>query len=226
MLEPRPDFVYEGTHVKPQRSHKYLGIYFDQELRWDVQAENAIAKAAKWTLLFRRLTKPSTGIHTTFMCCLYRAIAVPKYTYAADVWFTPLHRKEGQKRTTGSVNVVRKLTSIQRIATTAITGAMRTTATDTLEAHADIQPIELTLLETCHRAVLRLASLPKSHPLHKPISTCARRMVKRHASPLHNLLHTFGIKLDAYETIVPALLPPNKTNTFMTEIAEQGTSLK
>ena len=61
----------------------------------------------------------------------------------ADVWFTPLQKLNGQKRTKGSVGVVRKLTSIQCIATIAIMGAMRTMATDTLEVHTDIQPIEV-----------------------------------------------------------------------------------
>lgn len=38
--EPRPVFVYESTNINPQVSHKYLGVYFDQELRWDTQACN------------------------------------------------------------------------------------------------------------------------------------------------------------------------------------------
>lgn len=65
--EPHPDFIYEGVNIKPQHSHKFLGVHFDQELRWDIQAEKPIAKAAKWTLLFHRLSKPSTGVHATFM---------------------------------------------------------------------------------------------------------------------------------------------------------------
>ena len=129
-------------------------------------------------LLFRRLSKPSTGVHATFMRRLYRAVAIPKITYAADIWFTPLTRKEGQKRLTGSVGVARKLSSLQHLATIAITGAMKTTATEVLEVHADIQPVDILLNDICHRATLRLASLPVSHPLHKPVRTCTKRMVK------------------------------------------------
>ena len=96
-----------------------------------MHAEREITRAAKWTLLFRRLSKPSTGIKAELMRCIYCAVAVPRFTYVADVWFTPLQKAEGRKRTMGSVSTVCQLTSIQHIATTAITGTMRTVATDT-----------------------------------------------------------------------------------------------
>jgi hypothetical protein len=109
---------------------------------------------------------------------LYCAVAIPKFIYVADVWFTPIQRHEGKKKETGLVGAARKLTSVQRIATIAITGAMRTTATDILEAHANVMPIELLMLNTCYRAAARKVTLPPSHPLHKPVKRCAHRMVR------------------------------------------------
>jgi hypothetical protein len=103
MLEERPDFHYEGTVIKPAAAHKFLGVFLDEELRWNIQAEKAIAKAAKWTLLFRRLSKPSTGVQASLMRQLYCAVAIPKFTYAADVWFTPVQRRGFMKRAGGSV---------------------------------------------------------------------------------------------------------------------------
>jgi hypothetical protein len=220
MPDVKPGFAYEGVTVQPQGSHKFLGVLLDEELRWKLQAEKTIAKAVKWTLLFRRLSKPSTGIRAKYMRQLYTAVAIPKFTYAADIWFTPVRRLAGRKKATGSVGVVRKLTSVQRIATIAITGAMKTTATDVLEAHANILPIELLLLHVCYRAAIRLVALPASHPLHKPIKTCTNRLIRRHPSPLHNLLRTFDLKLGDYETITPALQPPNQPPLFKTDIAD------
>lgn len=220
MPEPRPDFVYEGTHIKLQHHHKFLGVFFDQELRWGVQAEKTLAKAVKWTLLCRRLTKPASGVHLTYMRRLYCVVAIPKITYTTDIWFTLLQRKEGQKRTSGSVGLVCKLTSIQRIATITITGAMCTTATDALEVLADIHPIDLLLSDACHRATLRLASLPETHPLFKPVRTCACRMVKRHPTPLHTLFNTFPVRPAKVEPVIPSLHCLNVAPTFTTEIAE------
>jgi len=112
------------------------------------------------------------------------------------------------------------VTSIQRIATLAITGGMRTTATDVLEAHANILPIELLMQEVCYRATIRLASLPRSHPLHKPLRACAKKMIKSHPSLLHTLLHMYGINPDTYETVSPASHAPSAEKHFTTEIAE------
>ena len=184
-----------------------------------MQAEKTIAKAVKWTLLFCRLSKPLTGIHAKYMRQLYSTVAILKFTYAADIWFTPVQRHVGKKKATGSVGVVRKLTSVQRIATIAITGAMKTTVTDILEAHANIILIELLLLHACYRAAIHLITLPASHPLHKPIKACINRPIHYHPSPLHNLLHTFNLKLGNYETITPVLQPLNQQPLFMTDIS-------
>jgi ribonuclease HI len=110
--------------------------------------------------------------------------------------------------------------SVQRITNIAITGAMRTTVTDVLEVHAKIMPIELLMQEVCHRAALRLITLPKAHPLHRPVHTCTQRMVKRHPSPLHKILHALNHKPDKYETIYPIAQPPKASQLFTTDIAQ------
>jgi hypothetical protein len=63
----------------------------------------------------------------------------------------------------------KKLSSIQRIAALAITGAMKTTATDLLEVHANLLPPTLLLQNHCHRAVICLTTHPKTHPLYEPL---------------------------------------------------------
>jgi len=93
---PCPNFLFDGAVIQPQESHKFLGMYFDQELCWNIHAERTIAKAAKWTLLFCRLTKPSTDVKLDLMRYLYHVVAIPKLTYAANVWFTPINKKEGK----------------------------------------------------------------------------------------------------------------------------------
>ena len=85
---------------------------------------------------------------------LYCAVAIPKFTYAADVWYVPVMRRPQQAKATGSVGVMKRLASIQRIATTAISGALCTTATDVMEAHVNVMPIELLMHKVCHRAAI------------------------------------------------------------------------
>ena len=219
ICEPRPSFTYEDVAILPSTEHKFLGVFLDKELRWNVQGEKAIAKAVKWMLLACRLTKPSTGVQATYMRQLYCTVAIPKLTYAVDVWYMPVQKKEGRKKAMESVGLVCKLTSVQWLATIAITGAMRTTASNILEAHANVLPIELLLLGICHRAFSHMLALLKSHPLHHPLHSCTCQLVKRHPSPLHTLSHIFGLELDAYEEIMPFTHAPNTLCCYSTNIA-------
>lgn len=96
------------------------------------------------------------------------------------------------------------MAKVQRIATLSITGAMRSTATDTLDAHANLLPIGLLFQKVCHHAALRLATLPTRHPLHKHLKHIVKHHnVKRHRSSLHNLLATFKAFPEDIETLDP-----------------------
>ena len=146
----RPHLTLRGTTIAPQASHKFVGVLLDQGLCWGPQADYALAKAAKWTLAFRRLAQPSSGVNLRLMCQMYNAVAIPKLAYVADVWYTPTCKKEGASRRSSSVGVANRLISIQRMATIAIMGAMHTTATDVLDLHAGLTPIPLVLHRICH----------------------------------------------------------------------------
>src|SRR6266481_10151072 len=111
-----------------------------------------------------------------------------------------------------------KLTSVQHIATTTITGALRTSATDTMELHANLFPVELLMQRVCHRVMLQLAALPETHPLYKFVRVSACRDVHRHRSTLHQLLHAFSVWPDVYETVCLMTRPPNRGNTFDTQM--------
>lgn len=143
------------------------------------------------------------GIPTKLMRQLYQTVAIPKFAYGADIWFRPVFKQGTNTIQRGSKGIANRLTSVQRIAAISITGAMRTTPTDSLEAHANLLPISLLLQKLCHRAATRLATLPQSHPLHSRIKWIARHDVKRHRSSIHNLLHSFRIYPENIETIDP-----------------------
>ena len=129
----------------------------------------------------------------------------PKMSYAADVWYTLPHKvNESSKNRIGSVKFTNKLQSAQRRAVISMLGAMRTTAGDVLNAHAQLPPPHLLFLAVLIRSATRLLSLPNSHPLYKPAQLAVKRKVKRHRSPLHTLFATTGLQPGLYETILPA----------------------
>ena len=151
---------------------------------------------------------------------LYLAIAVPKITYAADVWYMPPQKPEGRKKSTGSVFTLQELTKVQRIALLAITGGLRTTPTDILDTHADLLPMDLVLLKSCHQAFLCICALPETHPLHEIVGNLHNHPQCKHASAIQNLLQIFPtVNPHRIEPIAPTRWLPGYTKAFTTEIA-------
>ena len=218
----RPPLILQGQVVREVESFKYLGIEIDSELCWQAQMQRGLANATKWVQLFRRLTRPSTGINAKLMRRLYISVALPKMTYALDTWYTPPTKPEGCRRSKGSSTFLKKITSLQRKATLAITGGLPSTATDVLDAHAGILPMELTLLKICHRATLRLCTLPETHPLHVVVEREARTMNndQAHQGAIKQLLRIFELKPDNLEKISPETSDPARPNNFTIRITE------
>ena len=170
----RPPLRLWDKMIKEVESYKYLGVHIDLQLRWNIQAQKGVANATNWVLQFHRLTRISTGIGIKLMRQLYVTVALPKMTYTLDVWYTPPTKPVGQRKSIGSVGVLCQMTKLQRLASLAIVGGMKSTPTDLLDAHAGLFPIKLTLLHICHRAAVQLCTLPAMHPLHPLVKATHR----------------------------------------------------
>jgi len=86
------------------------------------------------------------------------------------------------------VEAIKKIATIQRVGAIAIFGGLRTSPTDSLNACTYLLPAPLLINKLCHRAYVRLTTLPKEHPLHKAIKAKIARMGKWHHGPLKNSL--------------------------------------
>ena len=198
--ERRP-LILLDTVLTPTASTKYLGVYFDQHLDWKTQRNYAVEKGTKWTAQIRQATAPSWGLTPANARRIYIGIAIPRILYAIDVWGIRLKR-DASTHTAGKITEGNnKLTAVQRAGTLAITGGLRTSPTDALDAHAHVLPLHLEIEKHLFRAAIRIATLSPQHPLHKPAKSCANRKIKRHRSPLHELMQIFDIKPNLLETI-------------------------
>jgi ribonuclease HI/exonuclease III len=215
----RPQLFIQGQLIREVTNFKYLGAILDAQLRWNEQTQRVTANATKWLLQFRRLTRPSTGVSSKLMRQLYLAVALPKITYGLQVWYVPPTKPVGATRNTGSVGVLKSLQKLQRIATLAITGAMRTTPTDLLDAHAGALPMELALLKICHKAAVRLLTLPTTHPLHSLVQSAVRSLPAKHPSAIDNLLRIFQLARTKVEPISPINEGLHVAPRFLTEIS-------
>lgn len=77
----------------------------------------------------------------------------------------------------------------------------------------------VTLHAHCHRAAVRLAALPPSHPLSRVTQRCSSRYPRSHRSPIHHLMHIFGMRPRSIEKIRPLTRAPWDEFTVKTTIA-------
>ena len=199
---PRSALILGNQRIPSKETARFLGVVVDNKLNWKGQCAAALAKGQDWLIQFNRLAKASQGIRAKYIRQLYLSIAIPRMFYAADIFLTP-QQNAGSRRLSSPNNraVMNKMAAIQRRAAIMITGAMKTTATDILELMANLLPFRILVDKIRYRAALRLTTLPPTHPLYKPVQNAAKRLVKRHRTPLHDLMHRYKLHPENMETI-------------------------
>ncbi|KAJ3518307.1 hypothetical protein NMY22_g13741 [Coprinellus aureogranulatus] len=218
--ETAPDLVLEGTTIAKVESYKYLGVIMDPELRWRAQEDRAVTKGLQWVALFKRLSNTRYGINVKLMRHLYRAVGIPKMTYAAEIWYDPPRKPEGKTRRIGSVSALARLKKVQRIAAIAITGALKSTAGDALDVHANLLPIENLLHQQLNRAYIRLCTLPSTHVLNDLIwaAHLSRAQQDTTTYPMQTLAHLYTVPPSSVEKIGGRRKPPTWTPPFNSHI--------
>ena len=200
----RPPLQIADTLVTASKSVKYLGVYLDQHLNWKEQEAHATKKGLTWAAQVRRMVRPDWGLTPKFARRMYISVALPRILYAADIWAPPSYKDKREGTRTANKRFAARLSSIQRAGTLAIVGGLRTSPTDTLCVHANILPAHLELDKACHRAAVRMATLPHMHPVTKIYRKAAKHGVKHHKSPLHHLTYAFEAAHTDFETIIVA----------------------
>ncbi|KAL7281404.1 hypothetical protein ACG7TL_004717 [Trametes sanguinea] len=153
----RPDAVIAGQRITPSTSVKHIGVILDQELRFKEHAQYALGKGQYWATQFQRLAQPSKGMPARFARQLYIAVAVPRMLYAVDVWGTPTALSSAPADSSfprRHRRLVTKMARVQRQVSAQTLGAMRTSATDILDAHADLLPFPQLLDKVMARAAI------------------------------------------------------------------------
>ncbi|KAG2054172.1 hypothetical protein BDR06DRAFT_884733, partial [Suillus hirtellus] len=167
---PCPSIIIQGHTIPPSKSHKFLGVIFDQDLNFKEHAAYATAKGTKYTLTCNRMIKPTKGIHRRLMKRLYNSVILPKMLYATDIWCSGLVAKgRGKQGGRGVRSFALQMARTQRMAMLIITGGLHSSASNMLDCHANVLPFQQALRKVCHQATLRMATLPNTHPLAKGI---------------------------------------------------------
>lgn len=192
----------QGVSLKPASNTKYLGFYIDKHLTGKTHANAALGKGTRTANQISRLSRTATGVSARYMRMLYHTVVIPKMLYAADCFIRPFHPTDDRlirnpKRKTaraakckGSASFANKMASVQRSMAIAATGALRSTATEAVDYFAGFLPFRLLLNKLCHRATIRMLTLPENHPLTTHIRFASACPVKRRPSQLHYRTHS------------------------------------
>ena len=145
---------------------------------------------------------------------------MPKMLYAAEVWCNPIRDPApGKRKKQGSTGFATKLARIQRTSTIFITGALKTTPTVALDAHASTLPMHLAINKACMRAAAQFATLLHHHPLYPYVRRAARICPQKLPSPLHRIMDAYEVHPDNTETIQPVRQTPKWNAAFKMCIA-------
>jgi len=156
--------------------------------------------------------KADEGGAAKHMRWFYISVAIPKMLYTADLFLIP-----GSEVRKGTKGFISKLARIQRQAMLHITGALRLTLMDAIDACTDVMPFNILVEKLTHRATTRLAMLPNCHLLEKHTVREANRYLKQHRVPLHEILHAFKIHPNKFKSIRPGW-KRNTPTSFATSI--------
>jgi len=111
-------------------SVKYLGVILDSRLTWKEHMDFKVKKVQNSMWACRRACGVTWGLKPRLVHCLYVAIISPSVTFTSLVWWPGCQ----------TASAKRKLSRVQRLACLGITGAMRTTPTDAVEAFIRLPP--------------------------------------------------------------------------------------
>ncbi|KAF5362978.1 hypothetical protein D9758_007067 [Tetrapyrgos nigripes] len=201
-LQIKPPIQLQNTTITSETYAKFLGVLVDSGVQWKEQFAKMVKKGQGWVHQFRRMANVTKGVAAPHICNLYKTKAVERMLYAADIVLTPQRQPRNQSDPISSMGVVKKLTSVQRQAAIIITGALRTTPTELLDIHAGLTPMHLEVQHHRHQAVVRICTLPLTHPLagllhQASVQSHDARLT--HRTPLHDLLKTYNLRPDRME---------------------------
>ncbi len=212
-----------GITIEPSKEAKYLGVIFDQELRYKSHLQRLTKKGTEAALALSAIAKGVTGTPFRYVRQLFQAVIATRTDYGAVIWHRPK-----QDSTAATTPQARNLTTIQRLAMKAITGCYRTTPTAAMEIESDLQPAWIRLQTKVLLSVTRMQSLSLLHPIHEWISKAlrTRTSVLRHRSNLEHIFQHFPLLTGKIETIEPFIRPPWWTPRIQIQIGTNKENAK
>lgn len=146
---------YNNVNILQTRQQKFLGVVLDDKLKFDRHINYIIQNALKGINIMRCLAGVFWGSDPKILSTIYKSIVRSHFDYSCLAYFNC------------SPTFLKKLDIIQNTALRIISGAMKTTPINALEAETGIEPLGIRRLTMAQRFCLRTLSQKDSMVLQK-----------------------------------------------------------
>ena len=145
------------TTIKPKKTVRYLGFFFDSELNWNAHISFYFNRAFSTIRAMRMLGSSIRGLGTLQKRHAYQACVLPVLAYGLPLWFAQ-----------DSAGIKKQLSRVNKVHTHAckwIMGCFRTTPIGAREVIAGLPPLIILLNAQLHGFRACIAALPYNHIL-------------------------------------------------------------
>jgi ribonuclease HI len=149
----------DGTQIEPSEEGKYLGLIFDEKLKFNSNTSYRAKKGTRLALAMASVSRSTGGTTFPYVKRLYDAVVKPSTQYAAIVWHRPGDRKSPAQ------TQIKTLTTIQQRAMNAMLSTFRTTPTHLLHHESETIPVHLSLENQILKSLTRMQTTSPNHPI-------------------------------------------------------------
>ncbi|OQE71313.1 hypothetical protein PENNAL_c0107G01286, partial [Penicillium nalgiovense] len=143
------------TVAATRTAERYLGYWLDPDLEFDHHRKKAATKANISLQALKSLAGSTWGASLYAMRRIYQAVIIPQMLFGVSVWYQPMLISKLKART-----ISRPFVTIQKQAACLISGALRTTAAEALNAELHLPPILIHMNRLVKETALRLRTGP------------------------------------------------------------------
>ena len=180
-----------GNVIPVVKSHKYLGVYFDNHLTWKPHIDYLTNTLVNKVNILKAISGREWGADRTSMLMLYKHMIRPKIEYGCILYAS------------ASETNLKRLDSIQNQCIKIATGAFKSSRTKDVEVEANIPSLRLHYHLVILRTVAPIVASP-SHPVRMLVDDFSRYIHLSHppfSTRAHLLARKYNVPFDWIEPV-------------------------
>jgi len=138
--------IFNNCNLSFSDHARYLGLVLYKRLKWALNNQERTKKATIALYSCKKAIGLRWGMSPRIVNCIYTAVVKPILLYGVALWWTALYKQ----------CILTPLNKVQRMAALCISGALRTTPNEALNAILNLPSFDLEGMERAKSAAIRL----------------------------------------------------------------------